>query len=107
MLQNAAMPGYTDNIEKRIVVYKTGKPNISLIYYMAIDFDGIMTEDCIKNTNKLHRMKKKTDDLCYISLKKLKESIMDCLDKFTNHICNCTFCKKKFKLNNLDKHICK
>ena len=99
--------GYTDDIEKRISVYKTGKPDISLIYYISIDFDGSMTEDCIKNTNKLHRMKKKTDDLCFISLKQLKNSIMDCMDKFTNHICNCTFCKKKFKLTNLDKHICK
>jgi prophage antirepressor-like protein len=99
--------GYTDDIEKRITVYKTGKSDISLIYYIAIDFDGHMTEDCIKNTNKLHRLKKKTDDLCYISLKQLKESIIDCMNKFTNHICNCTYCKKKFKFNNLDKHICK
>jgi prophage antirepressor-like protein len=99
--------GYTDDIEKRISVYKTGKSDIKLIYYMAIDFDGLMTEDCIKNTNKLHKLKKKTDDLCYISLKQLKESILDCLDRFTNHICNCTFCKKKFKFRNLDKHICK
>jgi hypothetical protein len=66
------MPSYTDDIEKRINVYKTGKSDIKLIYYMTIDFDGLMTEDCIKNTTKLHKLKKKTDDLCYISLKHLK-----------------------------------
>ena len=99
--------GYTDDIMKRIQVYKTGKTNIELIYYIAIDFDGLMTENCIKNTNKLHKLKKKTDDLCYISLNQLKNSIEDCLEKFTNHICNCTFCKKKIKFNNIDKHICK
>lgn len=28
MLQNAAMPSYTDNIMKRVAAYKTGKANI-------------------------------------------------------------------------------
>lgn len=98
--------GYTDNIENRIAVYKTGNANIELIYYIEINFDGAMTEDCIKNINKLHKLKKKTDDLCFISLKQLKNSIKDCINKFTNHICNCNYCKKKLKFDNIDKHIC-
>ena len=99
--------GYTDDIEKRIAVYKTGKSNIELIYYISINFDGKQTEECIKNTNILHRIKKKTDDLCFLTLKQLKNSIMICLDKFTKHICNCTYCKKKLKFDKIDSHICK
>jgi hypothetical protein len=107
--------GYTDDIKSRIQVYKTGS-NIKLIYYIAIAFDGLQTEECIKNTNKIHRLKKKTDDpapsdprkqdLCYLSLKTLKDSIQDCLDKFTNHICRCNYCKKKLHLDKLDTHLC-
>ena len=93
--------GYTNDIEERMKVYKTGKANIDLIYYIAINFDGKQTEDCIKNTNKLHKLKKKTDDLCYLTLKQLKNSITNCLDKFTNHICKCTYCKKQLKLNKI------
>lgn len=98
--------GYTDDIEKRIQVYKTGKADIELIYYIAINFDGKQTEDCVKNTNRLHRLKNKTDDLCFLTLKQLKNSIMFCLDKFIDHICNCNYCKKKLKISKIDTHIC-
>jgi len=98
--------GYSDNIKKRIQVYKTGKSNIELIYYISIIFDGRQTEECIKNTNKIHKLKNKTDDLCYLSLKQLKESIKDCLDKFTNHICKCAYCKKILNFKNIDFHKC-
>jgi len=99
--------GYTNDIKERINVYKTGKANIDLIYYIAINFDGKQTEDCIKNINKLHKLKKKTDDLCYLTLKQLKHSITTCLDKFNEHICKCTYCKKKLTFNKIDRHICK
>jgi hypothetical protein len=103
--------GYTDDIMKRIAIYKTGKTNIELIYYIAINFDGKQTEDCIKNTNILHKLKRKTDDLCFLTLKQLKNSIIICLDtakpQFTEHICNCTYCKKKLKFDKIDSHICK
>jgi prophage antirepressor-like protein len=99
--------GYSNNIKKRMLVYKTGKSNIELIYYISIIFDGKQTEECIKNINKIHKLKNKTDDLCYLSLLQLKESIKDCLDKFTNHICKCVHCKKKLKFKNIDLHICK
>ena len=62
--------GYTDDIEKRMKIYKTGKANIELIYYLEINFDGKQTEDCVKNMNKLHRMKNKTDDMCFLTLKR-------------------------------------
>lgn len=64
--------GYTDDIEKRMKVYKTGKSNVMMVYHIPIIFDGKQTEDCIKNINKLHKMKSKTDDLCYLSLAQLK-----------------------------------
>jgi hypothetical protein len=61
--------------------------NINLIYYIAINFDGLQTETCIKNINKIHKLKQKTDDLCFLSLQQLKNSIFDCIDKIKNHIC--------------------
>jgi prophage antirepressor-like protein len=97
--------GYTDDIEKRLKVYKTGM-SMKIIFYIPIIFDGKQMEDCVKSINKLHKLKIKTDDLCYISLKQLKDSIADCIKMLKVHICNCTFCKKKFKINNIDKHVC-
>lgn len=99
--------GYTDNINKLLKIYNTGTTKIKMIYYIAISYDGLQIEECIKNTNKLHKLKQKTDDLCFLSLKSLKSSIIDCIKKFKNHICNCIYCKKKLKIINLDKHICK
>jgi prophage antirepressor-like protein len=98
--------GYTDDIEKRMKVYKTGKSNIMMVYHIPIIFDGKQTEDCIKSINKLHKMKSKTDDLCYLSLAQLKTSIIDCISILKNHICKCNLCKKKFKFNKIDKHSC-
>ena len=60
-----------------------------------------------KQKNVLKILKNKTDDLCYLSLLQLKESIKDCLDKFTNHICKCVHCKKKLKFKNIYLHIYK
>lgn len=97
--------GYTDDIEKRIQVYRTAH-NIKIIYYIPIIFDGKQTEECVKNINKLHKLKQKTDDLCYLSLKQLKNSISNCLYMLKLHVCNCVLCKKKIKINNLDKHEC-
>jgi prophage antirepressor-like protein len=98
--------GYTDDIKTRMQVYKTGKADLKIIFYMDIVFDGKQTENCIKNINKLHKLKKKTDDLCYLSLNALKNSINDCLSILKSHICKCTFCKKKFKFDKIDSHIC-
>ena len=98
--------GYTDDINKRIQVYKTSKSNIKIIYYIPIIFDGKQVEDCIKNINKLHKLKNKTDELCFLSLKQLKATIIDCISIMKNHVCHCYMCKKKFKVSNMDTHIC-
>ena len=94
--------GYTDDIEKRLTVYRTCKPGMKIIYYIAIIFDGKQTEDCIKSINKLHKMKNKTDDLCFLSLKQLKNSIIDCLDMMKTHVCKCNLCKKKLHIKEID-----
>ena len=91
--------GYTDDIKKRIKIYKTGTSKLKIIYYININLDGLQTEQCVKNMNKIHKLKDKTDDLCYISLKQLKESIKDCVNKLTKHICNCVYCKKAIQNN--------
>jgi hypothetical protein len=79
---------------------------MKIIYYIAIIFDGKQTEDCIKSINKLHKMKNKTDDLCLLSLKQLKNSIIDCLDMMKTHVCKCILCKKKLYIKDIDKHFC-
>ena len=99
--------GYTDDINKRLKIYKTGTTKIKIIYYISISFNGLQIEECIKNTNKLHKLKQKTDDLCFLSLKSLKISILECIKKIKNHICKCIYCKEKLKINKIDKHICK
>lgn len=44
--------------------------------------------------------------VCYLSLKALKNSINDCLQMLESHICKCTYYKKRFKFDKIDKHIC-
>ena len=46
---------YTDDIDKRIQVYRTAH-NIKIIYYISIIFDGKQTEECVKSINKLHKL---------------------------------------------------
>jgi prophage antirepressor-like protein len=98
--------GYTDYIEKRLQNYKTAKANIKIVYYIPIIYDGKQVEDCIKSVNKLHKLKNKTDDLCFISLKQLKNTITDCLNIMNSHLCHCNIFKKKIKFTNIDKHLC-
>ena len=39
-------------------------------------------------------------------LQKLKKEITSCNDFIKDHICHCLTCKKKYKLKNIDKHLC-
>jgi hypothetical protein len=67
----------------------------TLIYYIPIIFDSLQTETCVKNINKIHKLKNKTDELCYLLLKKLIESINICLKSLKVHIYSCTFLQEK------------
>ena len=99
--------GYCKDMKKRMQNYKTGNFNYKPLVYLPLNFfNGKNIEDCVKSTYKQHIIKLKTDTVCYISLTKLKEKIIKCIQEITTHICHCMVCKKKYKFKNIDTHKC-
>ena len=98
--------GYCKDIEKRMKVYKVGHYKYKLLSYIPIVLDGKQLEDCVKSKMKMHLKKIGSDTLCFTSLQNLKKEILSCADFIKEHICHCLICKKKYKLINIDKHLC-
>ena len=98
--------GYCKDIEKRMKVYKVGHYKYKLLSYIPIVLDGKQLEDCVKSKMKIHLKKIGSDTLCFTSLQNLKKEILSCADFIKEHICHCLICKKKYKLINIDKHLC-
>ena len=94
-------------MDKRMQLYKVGNFNYKPIAYITLNFtNGKEIEDCVKDKYKPHIIKLKYDTLCHLTLTKLKESILTCIDELNDHICNCMICKKTYKFKNLDTHKC-
>jgi hypothetical protein len=88
---------------KRMQLYKVGNFNYKPLAYITLNFtNGKEIEDCVKDIYKPHIIKLKSDTLCHLTLTKLKESILTCIDRLNDHICNCMICKKTYKFKNLD-----
>jgi hypothetical protein len=98
--------GITNNIKKRLTTYKTGNPNIKILYLIKTDLDKKQLESCIKNIMKFNITKKKTE-IIYNSLPKLLDDIKECSKLLINSICKCNKCKNKFNLTNIKEHKCK
>jgi prophage antirepressor-like protein len=98
--------GITNNIKKRLTTYKTGNPNIKILYLIDTKLDKKQLESCIKNIMKFNIAKKKTE-IIYSSLSKLLDDIKECSRLLINSICKCNKCKKKFNLTNIKEHECK
>ena len=98
--------GYCKDIQKRMRVYKVGHYKHKLISYIPVVLDGKQLENCVKTKMRLHLKKIGSDTICFTSLQKLKKEIVLCNDFIKNHICHCMICKKKYKLKNIDKHLC-
>ena len=99
--------GYCKDIEKRMLSYKVGNFNYKPLAYITLNFtNGKEIEDCVKDKYKPHILKIKSDTICHLSLTKLKEEILSCIETLNNHICNCMICKKSYKFKNLDSHKC-
>jgi hypothetical protein len=99
--------GYCKDMNKRMQLYKVGNFNYKPLTYLTLNFtNGKEIEDCVKDKYKSHILKLKSDTICHITLTKLKEEILRCIDGLDNHICHCMVCKKKYKLKNLDTHKC-
>ena len=68
--------------------------------------NGKEIDDYVKDKYKPHIIKLKSDTLCHLTLTKLKDSILICIEELNNHICNCMICKRVYKFKNLDTHKC-
>ena len=98
--------GYCKNIQQRMSVYRVGHYKHKLISYIPVILDGKQLENCVKTKMRLHLKKIGSDTICFTSLKKLKDEIDSCNNFIKDHICHCMMCKKKYKLKNIDKHLC-
>ena len=77
--------GYTANLEKRLQTYKTGNPDVELVYHENLKCNKKMLEKCIKNLNTLKLLKAKSEIICDVSLEKLKTEIQDCKTLLEKH----------------------
>ena len=99
--------GYCKDMNKRMQLYKVGNFNYKPLAYIPLNLtNGKEIEDCVKDKYKPHIIKLKTDTLCHLTLTKLKEEILTCIEELNTHICNCMVCKKTYKFKNLYNHKC-
>lgn len=78
--------GYTVNLNKRIQTYKTGNPNIELVYQENVNCNKKQLEKCVLNLNILKRLGTKNEIICNSSLDEIKKEINDCkkiIQKYT------------------------
>ena len=98
--------GITKDMKSRYKNYLTGNPKIKLLCYAILDIDIKQLENCVKNITSKHAIKNNVETIKINSLLELKNIILDCYDIIKNHTCNCVICNKKYKFNNIDKHLC-
>jgi prophage antirepressor-like protein len=77
--------GYTSDLNKRLATYKTGNPDIELVYSENLKCDKTQLEKCILSLNTLKLLKNRTEVICNISLKEIKEEINDCKELLKKH----------------------
>jgi prophage antirepressor-like protein len=70
--------GYTSNLNKRLLTYKTGHPDIELIYQENVNISKKQLEKCVLNLNIMKRLSSKNEIICDSSLEKIKNEIIDC-----------------------------
>ncbi len=97
--------GITKNIKKRLSAYKTGNPNVKLLYIIKTSLDKKQLESCVKTILKFDTIKK-NNEIVYTSISTLLNDINKCSKLLIDSICKCYKCKKKFDVNKLSKHQC-
>lgn len=70
--------GYTSNLNKRLETYKTGHPDIELVYYENVGVSKKQLEKCVLNLNIIKRLSNKNEIICDSSLEEIKNEIIDC-----------------------------
>ncbi len=86
--------------------YLVGEFEQNLVAYIPLTIDGKTLENCIKNKLKPHLLKLRTETICYLNLKELKDEISICINDISKHICHCILCKKKYNFKSIDEHKC-
>ena len=104
----AYKPGYCTDMKKRKFIYKSGNFYYKLLSYIPVNIDKKKIESCYMNLFKEHKYKPNTTNelLCFMNLKQLKNGIKKCINFLSDDICECVYCKKKYNVENLDKHKC-
>ena len=70
--------GYTTNLNKRLETYKTGHPDIELVYQENVNVSKKQLEKCVLNLNIMNRLSSKNEIICNSSLDEIKSEIKDC-----------------------------
>lgn len=70
--------GYTSDLNKRLETYKTGHPNIELVYQENVNVSKKQLEKCVLNLNILKRLTSKNEIICNSSLEEIINEIKDC-----------------------------
>ena len=70
--------GYATNLNKRLETYKTGHPDIELVFQENVNVSKKQLEKCVLNLNLLKRLSSKNEILCHSSLEDIKNEIIDC-----------------------------
>ena len=77
--------GYSTNLNKRLESYKTGHPDIELVYQENVNVSKQQLEKCVLNLNIMKRLSTKNEIICDSSLKEIINEIQDCkklIDKY-------------------------
>ena len=77
--------GYATNLTKRLMVYKTGHPDIELVHQENINISKKQLEKCVLNLNILKRLSSKNEIICNKSLEEIKSEITDCKKLIEKH----------------------
>ena len=70
--------GYATNLNKRLESYKTGHPDIELVYQENVNVSKQQLEKCVLNLNILKRLSSKNEIICNSTLKNIIDEIQDC-----------------------------
>jgi prophage antirepressor-like protein len=77
--------GYATNLNKRLETYKTGHPDIELVYQENVNVSKKQLEKCVLNLNIMKRLSTKNEIICDSNLEEIKNEIKDCktlIDKY-------------------------
>ena len=77
--------GYASNLNKRLESYKTGHPDIELVYQENVNVSKQQLEKCVLNLNILKRLSSKNEIICNKSLEEIKSEIQDCIKLIKKH----------------------